>query len=68
MIVGKEIIPYNDVLYMVEKRYKEATVKENMTNELKEFLGCDLVLRKNGYLFFCTIIKEAEIINDENTK
>lgn len=65
MIVGKEVIPYNNELYMVQRKYKEMTVKEDKIIELRDFLGCDLVLRNNGYLFFCELIKEAETVNDE---
>ena len=43
--------------------YSEQRVKPGKTQELRELLECDIVLRKDGLLLFCEKIQEAEVIS-----
>ena len=59
----KEFIRHNDNLYLIIEIYTEQRVKPGKTQELRELLGCDIVLRKDGLLLFCEKIQEAEVIS-----
>lgn len=60
--MNKEFIRFNDNLYVLKKRYQEVSVKQDKIQELKELLNCDIVLRKDGWLLYCELVEEAEII------
>ena len=60
MINTKEIISANDNLYQLIRVLKEAQLKNPNTEDLKEYFLCDIVLRKQGLLYFCRIIEEIE--------
>lgn len=60
MLIGKQVISYNDHLYILVKTFKD---KEGFPiNEFKDYFDCDMVLRKEGILYFCQQIQEAQII------
>jgi hypothetical protein len=59
----KEFIRHNDNLYLIIEIYSEQRVKPGKTQELRELLECDIVLRKDGLLLFCEKIQEAEVIS-----
>lgn len=59
----KEFIRHNDNLYLIIEIHPEQKVKPGKTQELRELLGCDIVLRKDGLLLFCEKIQEAEVIS-----
>ncbi len=52
-----------DKLVQIKRVYYEDRVKD--MNGIKEWLNCDVVLRKNGLMYFCQTIEEAEIVSDE---
>ena len=56
----KEIITANDNLYQLVRTIKEDRLKNPDTEILKEYFNCDTVLRKQGMLYFCRLIKEIE--------
>ena len=56
----KEIISANGNLYQLIRTIKESQLKNPNTEDLKEYFLCDTVLRKQGILYFCRIIKEIE--------
>ena len=56
----KEIISANGNLYQLIRVLKEAQLKNPNTEDLKEYFLCDIVLRKQGLLYFCRIIEEIE--------
>jgi exosome complex RNA-binding protein Rrp4 len=67
-----ERVNHKDNMYFVI--YKEVEPRglthENITL-VKESLKCDIVLRANGYIYFCQQITNAEIIEEtanENNK
>jgi hypothetical protein len=62
----KEIITFKDKLYLVQRKFKESSIKSDRINEIKEILNSSIVLKqRNGdvdYLFFLDEIPEAEIV------
>lgn len=45
MTICTEFINYNNKLYTIYRKLKSGRVKEEYLNEIKEFWGCDLVLK-----------------------
>jgi len=56
----KKIITANGNLYQLIRVITEARLKNPNTEDLKKYFYCDTVLRKQGMLYFCRIIKEIE--------
>ena len=56
----KKIITANNNLYQLIRVLKENQLKDPNTEDLKEYFLCDTVLRKQGMLYFCRLIKEIE--------
>ena len=56
----KEIISANGNLYQLVRVLKENELKNPIMEDLKEYFLCDTLLRKQGLLYFCRIIKEIE--------
>ena len=56
----KEIISANGNLYQLIRILKEDQLKNPNMEDLKEYFFCDTLLRKQGLLYFCRIIKEIE--------
>jgi len=62
MFIGKEVISYNNNLYELVRVFRE---KENFPiTEAKEYYNCDTTLKKEGILYFCRLIEEAQIIEE----
>ena len=58
-----ELISYKNLLLNVKRKFKVAELKSNFdTNIMKEWTRTDTLLRKDGILYCCEIIPEAEII------
>ena len=56
----KEIISANGNMYQLIRTIPENQLNNPDTNILKEWFNCDTVLRKQGILYFCRIIKVIE--------
>jgi len=56
----KEIISANGNLYQLIRVLKEDQLKNPVMEDLKKYYLCDTLLRKQGLLYFCRIIKEIE--------
>ena len=56
----KEIINANGNLYQLVRVLKENQLKNPIMEDLKEYFRCDTLLRKQGLLYFCRLIKEIE--------
>jgi len=60
---NKELIKYNDLLLIVKRKVREDHLKPDADMSiLKQWAGADLVLRKEGILYLCETIPDAEII------
>lgn len=58
-----EFLKFQDKLYIVKKKLKEE-YKPNV-EACKEWLGADLVLRRENILYFIEEVPDLEIIPDE---
>ena len=56
----KEIISANGNLYQLIRVITESRLKNPNMEDLKKYFYCDTLLRKQGMLYFCRIIKEIE--------
>ena len=59
--ITRNIIEVNDQLFEIKKTYKEENVKDPLG--LKEFLGYDVLFKKEGVLYFCNTIVEPEFVD-----
>ena len=58
-----EYINYNNNLYIVRRQFEASKLKPNFdTNVMKEWTGTDVLLKKNGILYCCELVPNAEII------
>ena len=57
---------YKNIIYTKGKAYqlvrvlRESSLKNPDMEILKEYFLCDTLLRKQGFLYFCRLIKEIE--------
>ena len=58
----RELIRHSDNLYEIIKKYSEQKVKVGKADELRQFLSCDVTLKKDGILYFCRKIEDAVIV------
>lgn len=58
----KEFIKYKDDLYDVIRKYTESKIKPDMMDELRQALSCEITLKKDGVVYYCRKIDEAQII------
>ena len=56
----KNIIYTKDKAYQLVRVLKENSLKNPNMEDLKKFFLCDTLLRKQGLLYFCRLIKEIE--------
>ena len=56
----KEIIYANDNAYQIIRVLRENQLRNPNMEDLKEYFVCDTLLRKQGLLYFCRLIKEIE--------
>jgi len=61
-MIRNEFVRFNDNLYLLVAKYPQERVRIDKTQELKDLLKCDIVLKQNGWLFYCELIPEAELI------
>ena len=66
MILNGEYIYYGDTLLIVKRKIQEQKLKPNFdASVMKQWTGSDILLKKEGWLYCCEEIKEAEVINEE---
>ena len=56
----KQIIYNGDKAYQVVRVLKEDQLKDPDTSVLKKWFCCDTLLKKQGLLYFCRLIKEIK--------
>lgn len=61
-MIRNEFIKFNDNLYLLKAKYNAESVRIDKVQELRELLKCDIVLKQNGWLFYCEQIQEAELV------
>jgi hypothetical protein len=62
--MGFELIKVGDDLYTVERKIPEASGID--TNLFKGYTNTTNVFRRDGLYWFCRLIEEAQIIEDES--
>lgn len=63
-MIRNELVKFNNNLYIVFRKYHEEKVRIDKVQELRELLGCDIVLKNNNVLFYCNLIPDLEIIEE----
>ena len=63
--IKREFIRFDDKLFEVVRFFREDHVKN--VEAIKQHYECSMVLRKNGFMYFCTEVPEAEIVEEETT-
>lgn len=66
--IAKQVIDWNGDLYLIKRVLKETSIKEEFTQEYKEYVNADTVLKRNGMYYFVEKIHEAQIIEEEELK
>jgi len=65
-LLNKELVKYQDKLFWVYRKLKSEQFKEQYTQEIREYWGCDLVLKQKtpqGEVFlFIVEIPEVDIV------
>ena len=65
MLQVGQYIDFNDSKLIIKRAFYEHILKPNFdTNIMKEWTRSDILLRKDGVLYCCEIIQEAEIIEE----
>lgn len=59
----REFMEIQGDLFEIVRRIREQ--KDTPVDAWKEHLGADKVFRKDGFLFFCRQVEEAQIVEDE---
>ena len=60
--LNRQVINFNDVLFIVKRVIKEEYIKAEFVQEYKDYLACDTVLKKDNLFYFVNKVEEAEII------
>ena len=60
-VIPRNIIDINGQLFEIKKTFKEEGIKDPVG--LKEFLGYDVLFKKEGVLYFCNEIIETEFVD-----
>jgi len=66
-MLNKELINYQDKLYYIYKKIKQDRIKDGHVNDIKDFWGCDVVVRSrmnnDDTLLFLREIEEATYVS-----
>jgi hypothetical protein len=62
MSFNKEIAAFNDKLYIIVRKFRDHP--DFPTVEAKDYYLADTVLRKEGILYICRTIEEAQVIEE----
>lgn len=64
---NKEVINYNNKLYIIYRKLKSDHIQEKYVQEIKNYWLCDMVVRHNNqngqYFLFLREISEAELVD-----
>jgi hypothetical protein len=64
--IKRDFIRWEDKIVEVKRSYPIDRVKD--VSLIKEWLGVDVVLRRDNIMYFCETIQEAEIIENEGVE
>ena len=60
--ISRKFIHFSDSAYEIQYVFHDDSISS--ISELQSFLGCDIALRKDARIYFCTKVQEAEIVED----
>jgi hypothetical protein len=59
---SRKFIHFSDNVYEVRYVFSELSISS--ISELQSFLGSDIALRREGKVYFCEKVQEAEFVED----
>ena len=66
-MLNKELVNYQNKLFYIYKKLKQDRIKDGHVNDLKDFWGCDVVVRSrinnDDTLLFLREIEEATYVS-----
>ena len=66
MVQVNQYIDFNGKLLLVKRIFPEHKLNPHFNvNVMREWTRTDILLKKEGHLYCCEIIEEAEIISEE---
>ena len=63
--ISKQVVDWDGNLYIIKRILKESTIPEDVVQEYKDYIGADIVLKKNGMYYFSQKIDEAQLVEEE---
>ena len=67
MLQVGQYIDFNGKKLIINRSFKLESLKPNFdTNIMKQWTMSDTLLKKNGWLYCCETIQDAEIISEES--
>lgn len=63
VIFGKAYVHFNDNMFYVARIIKEEY--QPVIEDWKQHLNCDTVLKKDGNYYFCKLVQEPEVIEND---
>ena len=60
--IVKQVINFQDTLYIIKRVIREEYIKEEFVQEYKDYIKADSVLKKEGVYYFVSKIEEVEIL------
>jgi len=66
--IVKQVINWEDSLYIIKRTLPESSIKEEFVHSYKEDIKADNVLRKNGHYFFVEKITDVQPIEEESVQ
>ena len=63
--ISKQVVNWEDSLYIIKRTLKETSIKEEFVQEYKDYIGADIVLKKNGMYYFVIKIEEAQLVEED---
>ena len=63
--ISKQVVDWNGSLYIIKRTIKEDTFPADFAQEYKDYIGADVILKKDGLYYFCQKIEEAQFVEEE---
>ena len=67
MVNKHEYLYWGERMFIVNRKIEENRIKPDASMDvMKEWTGSDIILRKEGILYCCTEIEDAQIIEESS--
>ena len=64
--IHKQVVEWENSLYIIKRTIKESTMPDEFANEYKEYICADKMLKKNGIYYFVEKIDEAQVLEEKD--